>query len=131
MSTLRSLTVDARLYRWRVYHRHHPPSGCAEVVYACAAGFRQSGLRLFFPEGPGRFSDAGEVFDLGEPPWALPLHRPKAVAHLIRLARLHGWAPETSRREHVVEAGHDLVRRHLDTLADVMTPPPIRTEPSP
>jgi hypothetical protein len=125
----RSLTIGTAVYFWKVHHCHEPASAgglrrCAEVFSAFFEGFRQSPVRVLFPEsdqhGPGYVSQRGVVVDYKAPTWRLNLNRPRSARLLIEVAELAGWSPGESRQEFIIHDGYELLREHRARLDCVL-----------
>ncbi len=116
----RQLTVDGKIYRWQVSHRHsatskgHSATGCRELFTAFLSGETTSPLHIWFSAGPttgAGYPSHGSVYVWGE--WSCNLHRPAVAAAVIRAAIATGWVPDMQRNPLKIEDGFSFLRKHL------------------
>jgi hypothetical protein len=131
---LRTLTIEADTYLWRVHHRHlwltaDGSRCCLEVFSALRQGFRGQPLRIIFPEsllhGAGFPRQSGIVMDYRQPTWELNLNRPKAARILIELALIEGWQPMQQRGEFEISNGYKLLTNQPEYLERYRVDPDI------
>lgn len=129
---LRKLTIDGRIYLWKVHHRHQELCSdgerrCTEVFTAFQREFGRRPVRVLFPStgehGPGYPGERGVVVDYRSPSRQVNLNRPRLAALLIELSLDVGWSPAVSRAEFVVQNGFHLLREHPAALEAALAAP--------
>lgn len=117
---LRKLSIDGRIYLWKVHHRHREllangERRYAEMLTAFQREFGRRPVRVLFPatteHGPGHPEGRGVVVDYEAPSRVINLNRPRIARLLIELSIGPGWTPAHLRGEVVVQNGFTFCAR--------------------